>query len=311
MKYNNELKVGIAIVLSVIVMILGIRYFKDIPLFGGTSEYHTVAPDAKGLIPGNEVRTSGIKIGAITKVAYSQEDGNIDVTFRVDEKLRIPQGTNASIGGIDALTGIKLELALGPAGNPPVEPGSTIPYADGGSDLLADLTSRAPMLVNRVDSVLVGLDNTLNATEDILSSEDGDLRSALASLRSSTAALNQLIRQEHVRLTSILSNVDSLTANLDTITSESSDSIKIAISNLSAAAKSMENGMASLQTTSKKIDSIVEKIDNGQGTFGLMINDPGLYHSLDSVATSLNELLVDLKANPRRYLKDMSIIEIF
>lgn len=311
MKYSNELKVGIAIVVSIFVMILGIRFFKDIPLFGGTIEYHTIAPNAKGLIPGNEVRTSGIKIGAITEVKYNQSEGNILVRFRVDENMHIPQGTQAAIGGIDALTGIKLELDLGPAGSQRIEAGGLIPYTDGGNDLISDLTTRAPLMVNKVDSVLVGLDNTLGATESLLASENSDLRKSLASLRDGTAALNRLIREEHARVSSILTNVDSLTANLDGITSENSDSIKVAISNLSAAAQSMEAGMASLDGTLSQIDSIVGKIDGGQGTLGLLINDPDLYHNLDSVASSLNELLVDLKKNPRRYLKDMSIVELF
>lgn len=311
MKYQNELKVGIAIVLSVFVMILGIRFFKDIPLFGGTIEYHTVAPNAKGLIPGNEVRTSGIKIGAITDVEYNQTEGNILVKFRVDENMRIPQGTQAAIGGIDALTGIKLELALGPAGNEPIESGGLIPYSNGGNDLLADLSAQAPLMVNKVDSVLTGLDKTLGATNSLLSSEESDLRQSLASLRDGTAALNRMIREEHGRVSSILTNVDSLTASLDGITSENSDSIKVAISNLSAAAESMEAGMASLDGTLSQIDNIVGKIDGGQGTLGLLINDPDLYHNLDSVAKSLNELLVDLKKNPRRYLRDMSVIELF
>ncbi|NND72165.1 MAG: MCE family protein [Rhodothermales bacterium] len=311
MKYQNELKVGISIIIAVVIMILGIRYFKDIPLFGGTLEYTTITDNAKGLISGNEVRTSGIKIGSINRVSYRQEDGTIEVSFRVDSKMQIPRGTVAEINGIDALTGIKLELTLGDASGEAYPPGSVIPYATGGTDLLGDLSTRAPELVDRMDSVLGGLDATLGATETLLTDGNSDLRGALYSMRQSTAALNSLIREEHGKISSVLENVDSLTTSLAGISANNADSIKATIENLAAAARSMESSMNSLEATTVRLESVLVKIDSGQGTFGMLVNDPGLYQNLDSVTASLNDLLKDLKKNPRRYLKDMSVVEIF
>jgi phospholipid/cholesterol/gamma-HCH transport system substrate-binding protein len=56
---------------------------------------------------------------------------------------------------------------------------------------------------------------------------------------------------------------------------------------------------------------LLEKLNTGQGTLGLMINDPGLYHRTDSVLISLEALLADFKANPGKYLKEMRIVDLF
>jgi phospholipid/cholesterol/gamma-HCH transport system substrate-binding protein len=45
----------------------------------------------------------------------------------------------------------------------------------------------------------------------------------------------------------------------------------------------------------------------GEGTLGKLSSDDRLYESLTAAATSLDSLLVDLKANPGRYVT----IEIF
>ena len=50
MNYSNELKVGIAIVVSILIFFLGSRFFEDIPLFKGTYDLFTTYEDARGMI---------------------------------------------------------------------------------------------------------------------------------------------------------------------------------------------------------------------------------------------------------------------
>jgi phospholipid/cholesterol/gamma-HCH transport system substrate-binding protein len=47
----------------------------------------------------------------------------------------------------------------------------------------------------------------------------------------------------------------------------------------------------------------VNKINSGQGSLGLLLNDDKLYKEAQKAATDLNLLLEDIKANPKRYLK--------
>lgn len=49
-------------------------------------------------------------------------------------------------------------------------------------------------------------------------------------------------------------------------------------------------------------DSIVQKVNRGEGSLGLMLNDPSLYQNSDSVMIQLKALLADIQKNPRRYI---------
>ena len=47
----------------------------------------------------------------------------------------------------------------------------------------------------------------------------------------------------------------------------------------------------------------MQKINRGEGTMGMLINNDSLYVALEKSATDLDKLLIDLKANPKRYVQ--------
>ena len=87
--------------------------------------------------------------------------------FHVDSDLPVPEGSFTRVTGFDALGVVRMDLILGPPENPPIPEGGFVP-SDTQEDLLAALSERAPVLVDRVDSVLVGLDATLSTTRALL-----------------------------------------------------------------------------------------------------------------------------------------------
>jgi len=74
------------------------------------------------------------------------------------------------------------------------------------------------------------------------------------------------------------------------------------VRSLSAATKNLKTLTANLDSTSRRVNSILAKVDSGQGTAGLMINDPGVYNNLRSLLLRLDSLTADIKANPKRYI---------
>lgn len=49
-------------------------------------------------------------------------------------------------------------------------------------------------------------------------------------------------------------------------------------------------------------DSVLVKINGGQGSLGLLVNDPGLYRNGDSLLVELRALVGDVRANPKKYV---------
>lgn len=310
MRFANELKVGLAIIASAVIFMLGYRYLQDVPLLSGTSKYYSVLDDARGLISGNPVRLNGVKVGSVIDVRYSPETDSIRVDFKVGRDIPIHRGSQVEVTGIDALGGVRLDLELGPRENSVIEPGGRVRNLPRDSDLLADLTARAPGLVDKTDSVLSGLDETLSSVSGMLNDPASDLRQSLRALRSTASTLETTLREERQKIGSILGNVEQITGKVNGAIGED-DSLSIAVADLRASLASLRSMTESLGETTKRLDRITAKIDSGEGTLGRLVNDPGLYVQLDSAARNLNELLADFKARPRRYLRELKLVDIF
>ena len=66
---------------------------------------------------------------------------------------------------------------------------------------------------------------------------------------------------------------------------------------------------SNLKSTINNVDSslfvfnkILTKIENGEGSIGLLLNDEALYQNLEKSSKQLELLLTDMKARPKRYV---------
>ena len=50
------------------------------------------------------------------------------------------------------------------------------------------------------------------------------------------------------------------------------------------------------------IQAIVSKVNSGTGSLSQLINDEKMYNNLNNAAENLDKLMIDLKANPKRYV---------
>jgi phospholipid/cholesterol/gamma-HCH transport system substrate-binding protein len=98
------------------------------------------------------------------------------------------------------------------------------------------------------------------------------------------------LTQTQQGLRSALSAIDSAT-------------VDSTVRNLRTASASLAELTANFEQTSARLDAVVAKVDSGQGTVALLLNDPNLYLDLRKAATRLDSLIAEIQANPRKFLK--------
>ncbi len=74
------------------------------------------------------------------------------------------------------------------------------------------------------------------------------------------------------------------------------------IVNLRTASANMAAISEEFKQTSGKLDAILAKVDSGNGTAALLLNDPGAYNDMRAVLHRMDSLVADVKKNPKRYI---------
>ena len=65
----------------------------------------------------------------------------------------------------------------------------------------------------------------------------------------------------------------------------------------------LQETISNLESTSRELKSFTQRLNQSNGTVGRLLNEDGLYNRIDSVTTSLDALIRDIKANPKKYVK--------
>lgn len=131
----------------------------------------------------------------------------------------------------------------------------------------------------------------------------GDLDTLSTGLHDAVRSLNRTARTTEL----IAGRVDSSIASgelrqIMTDLSSAAAELRRTTSTISGMATRLASSQGHLDRFLVSGDSVLGKINSGQGTLGLLVNDSSLYIGSDSLVMQLRGLVTDIKANPKRYL---------
>lgn len=201
---RNPIATGAISLTLIALLLLAAFYSDDLPIVGGGTSYAADFSEAAGLVPGNEVRVAGVKVGKVTKVRLNGD--RVRVTFKVKDAW-VGDRTTAMIR-IKTLLGQKF-LALDPQGSVPLSPGDPIPKE----------RTLAPYDVNEAFNGLattVGqidtkqLADSFTVLSDTFKNSPEHVRGALDGL----SALSKTISSRDEQLAKLLANTRQLTKTL-------------------------------------------------------------------------------------------------
>ena len=289
-KFSRELWIGALVIATVAVLYFGVNYLKGINIFNPTNYYYVKFDRVNGLSVSSPITIKGYKIGLIKDIIYNYDDpkDGIVVVLQVDDDLRIPVNSRAVLTS-ELLGGANVSLTLNAEMNGVFyKKGDTIPsFIDDGimATVTAEIMPRVQSIVPQLDSLLVSLKTI--AGDQAIQKSLGNIQRLTANLESASVSLKGLMKND---VPVIMKNVNTITTDFSKV------SANLSHVDFQATMKRVDNTLANLQT-------ITDKVNRGEGTVGMLLNDKTLYNNLANTAGSANELLIDLKANPKRYVQ--------
>lgn len=295
---NNQTKVGLFSLITVIIFIFGFYFLKGVNLFTTKSKYYAVFDNIDGIYKSNPVTVNGHHIGSVNAESFDPNSGKITLELIIDNDFVLYDSCMASINSTDLVGSKEIAIRYKVSGKA-YKSGDTIAtYV--APDLMSKLSSAIDPLKDNITRTLHNLDSVLVAVKGALAKDD-----QTSTIHKLNAALDNIhtLTARGGSLDQTLANLKSFTGNLD----KNNEKINHLLANVADLTDTLKNAdlgatVAKARSALSGIDTLMHGINNGEGTIGSLIKDKQVYNDLDSAVLSLNTLLVDVKAHPYRYV---------
>ncbi len=304
-KMKNEVKIGVLVAATITLFILGFNFLRGKGFFSSDRKYYTYYDNIQGLQESAVVQLKGLAVGKVAEIELLPSR-KIKVTFNIKKEVPLPKGSIAQLVSGDLISGTKI-ISLNLTNNPEMIPNKGFIQGKESGGLLDNLGDQVSPLVGVLQHTVVSLDTLLNTVNNIINDDTRKhLNSSFASLEVGLDQLAQLstkLNAESQNLAGIISNANSITGNL----ANSNGRISNTLTNLESFSTSLNNApiqqtVEDLQRTAASLQGIVSKINDNNGSLGMLLSDKKLYNNLTGTLGALDTLLTDLKAHPAKYI---------
>lgn len=289
---QRNLIVGVVVLLGLTAIVWMLLLFAGrlADLFAGPTLTVTFKADrADGVSEGSAIYYLGVQVGQVKEVRRGQDNRSVIIQGRVYKDPPLPANVYGVIRVQSAFGGasiIALELAGPPAGT--LQAGANLEAQFEGSGLLpksvTNLAEQAQRqeLVKHLDETILSVHAQAERAGQVLQSFQqivadpkmrDDLRSSLTNIRQATESA-----------THVASDLQKFTGDLRRVSDQTN-----------AAMSDVRTSLARLSGVLARFESVANKVDQGKGTAGMLVNDPALYQGLIDTTHQLNATIADLQ----------------
>lgn len=311
MKLSKEFKIGIVVTIALALLYWGINFLKGMDIFSNDRILYALYEDVGGLERANPVKINGLSVGQVRNMYFSQDgQANIIIEILLKNQIPVPKNSTAKIISSDILGSKAVDIILGDSpefilSGDTLKADMEISIKEEVSRQLQPIKTKAENLMMSIDTVLTMLNglfsntNTRNITKSV-----EHMANSFENLESTTNTIDTLLKGQRNRLENIFGNIESITNNLQA----NEDNLNNIISNLSSFSDTLAQAqvaetIANINSTMAEVSGITKKINDGEGSLGMLVNNDSLYIELERSSEQLNLLLEDIRLNPKKYVK--------
>ncbi|MBT8259137.1 MAG: MCE family protein [Bacteroidia bacterium] len=297
MAISKEVKTAVLVIGGLLLIVFLFNYLKGENLLDSSRRFYAEFDNVEGLETSAPVTINGFQVGRVQEIRFvDYQKGHLKVMLLLEDDFQFSENSEAQLYENGLIGGKAIAIIPAFDGAPNAESGDVLSSSlkPGLSELL---NQKLTPLQEKIEKVMVSADSLMTninsvfdeQTKSNLKSSIAQLNGTIASFRQTSNSLNKLVTDNQEKLDNTLANVDKISTNLSSITDS------IASSNLAQTIKNLES-------TIGEFDQVLSSIENGEGSLGKLLKDEGLYNNLEGASKQLEQLLQDMKLNPKRYV---------
>ena len=277
--FSREVKIGIVVIIAICMLYFGLNYLKGVNIFKPDTYFYAKYDRVDGIVKTTHVYVNGFQVGHVSDIIFDYtKEAPIVLEITVDKNLVIPVGTVAEVYDTGLMGDKAIQLKLGKSSDVHTTGDTLLSGTQNGliAGIVDQILPPIMELVPSIDSTIIALKNVVESPEvkSLLKNADA----TMANLKRSTGKLDGVIDTVQY----ICNDLSGVTKSLDKVNWDST--------------------MVTIESTLTNLKTTTDKFNSTDNSIGALLNDKGLYNNLDSTVNSANALLMDLKANPKRYV---------
>lgn len=290
MRNTLETRLGIFAALAVIVAVIILELVGSKDLFTKTYPVHALFKNVHELKVGDPVKMAGVSVGRVELVTLT--NNQVQVTLRLHKDVVVRTDSKARIKFTGLMGQNFVALDFGSEKGAPLEPGRFIETVEGAdlSEMLAKVDNVASGIENitrsfsgdQIDNLLGPLTDFLKQNREPLTLTIGNLRSISDQIAQGRGTVGRLIREDAL-YTSAINTLSNFEATAVEVRSALDDG-RTVIAN----AKTITTN---LNLTLTRAQEVMDGVQAGKGTIGLLLKDDKLYNETSTAMTNLREIM--------------------
>jgi phospholipid/cholesterol/gamma-HCH transport system substrate-binding protein len=288
-----ELRVGIVVLLGIVIFVWGIIWVKDYRFRQERYRVSVLFPNVGALEVGDPVTVLGVKKGAVEEIKLSQ--GDVLVTFNLTTDVELKEDAKFTVMNIGLMGERFLAVEPGHGENalnlsPPPRG-----YYDTGIPEVMGMMGQMVAEIRTLTGYLKGALGTEWSEEKI--------KETIKNVSQLSSDLASLLKENKSKIDKSIGDFLYASSELKKMVDQNKPKLDTTLSNFSRASNDLEKITSTLEDLSTSLKNLSEKIEKGEGTLGQLVNDETLYQDLKKTTRSIDELVEDIKKNPKRYFK--------
>jgi len=291
---RREVWVGLFVVAGLAGILIVLTTMTDAALFRGRYIVKTVVSNASGIRSGDPVQMRGVNIGRVLGFKIDREE--VTIRLEIEGEYPIPGDSVVELKASGLLGGLVADVLPGESSES-ARYGDTLEGRSGTGlfDKMDDLAGEADEVAAKVKALL---------SDEMIS----DVKGSAASARQLLEQLSGTVSEQRGELRELTKSLRRSAVGIERVTT--GPELERTVKRVEEVATRMDEVLAGLDRSSDSLESILGRIDRGEGSLGKLTTDEALYDNvasaaanLDKAAVEIQALLHDVRTQPKKYIK--------
>jgi phospholipid/cholesterol/gamma-HCH transport system substrate-binding protein len=287
-----EFKVGIFILIGIIMLVLSIVWLQKYHYAGNAQLLKVHFNDVGTLAVGDKVTVSGVHKGKVKDMRLMA--GGVEVDLLVGTDVNLKKDAQIVIKNF----GVMGERFVA------INPGQDSLDLDISQTLTGLYDAGLPEVMGLMGEMVVELRELVGTLKNTVVSDTSlsKFSRTIENLESVSASLDSYMKRNESKLDETADNFLKASKQLNNTLTRNSQSVDSVVQRFDRVSLHLEQFVGQLDTLSSAAREFAESINNPEGSLKMLIDDRRLYDDLRKTADNIDDLITDIRTNPRKYL---------